>query len=81
MSARSIHLTDARFAELLQVAQAQSRTPDELVDEAIAVLLRKRRLDNLMEFGQRHTQELGISEGEVERLISEVRAERQHGNR
>jgi|RhiMethySRZTD1v2_1073278.scaffolds.fasta_scaffold1616523_2 hypothetical protein len=81
MSARSIHLTDARYAELLQVAQAQGKTPDELADEAIAALVRKRRLDKLMEFGQRHTEQLGIAEGEVERLISEVRAERRHDNR
>lgn len=81
MGAKSIHLTGARFAELLQAAQAQGKTPDELADEAIATLVRKRRLDNLMEFGQSHAQELGIAEGEVGRLISEVRAERRHGNR
>jgi hypothetical protein len=76
IEAKTIHLTEERFAELTRAAHAQGRTPDELADEAIAMLLRKRRLDDLMEFGQRHTRELGIPEGDVNRLISEVRAER-----
>jgi len=75
--ANTIHLTDDRFAELTRAAQAEGKTPDEVADEAIAMLLGKRRLDELMEFGQRHTSELGIPESDVNRLISEVRAERQ----
>ena len=39
----NIHLTDERFAELSRAAQAQGKTPDDLADEAIAILLRKRR--------------------------------------
>ena len=81
MGAKSINLTEARFAELLQAAQAQGKTPDELADEAIAMLVRKRRLHHLMEFGQRHSQELGIAEGDVNQLISDVRAERRRGDR
>lgn len=59
MGAKSINVTEARFAELLQAAQAQGKTPDELADEAIAMLVRKRRLHNLMEFGQRHAKSWG----------------------
>ena len=81
MGAKSINLTEARFAELLEAAQAQGKTPDELADEAIAMLVRKRRLHHLMEFGQRHSQELGIAEGAVNQLISDVRAERRRGDR
>ncbi|MGD1097210.1 MAG: hypothetical protein ABSB35_35140 [Bryobacteraceae bacterium] len=71
-----IHLTEERFAELARAAAAQSKSPDELADEAIAMLLCKRRLDELMQFGQRHTRDLGIPENDIERLISEVRSER-----
>ena len=77
--AKSIQLADDRFAELARVALALGKTPDELADEAIAILLRKRRLDDLVEFGQRHTQELAIPESDVDRLISEVRSERHRG--
>ena len=81
MGAKSINLTEARFAELLQAAQAQGKTPDEFADEAIAMLVRKRRLHRLMEFGQRHTHELGIAAGDINQLISDVRAERRRGDR
>ena len=80
MGVKSINLTETRFADLLQAAQAQGKTPDELADETIAILVRKRRLHNLMEFGQRHTQELGLAESDVNQLISDVRAERRHGD-
>ena len=43
--------------------------------------MHKRRLHHLMEFGQRHTQELGIAEGDINQLISDVRAERRRGDR
>jgi hypothetical protein len=76
-----IHLTEERFAELSQVAAAQSKSPDELADEAIALLLRKRRLEDLMQFGQRHALSLGVPEGDVERLISETRSERRSRTR
>jgi hypothetical protein len=76
---KSIHLTEDRFAKLARAAQAAGKTPDELADEAIEVLLRRRRLDDLMEFGRHHTEELGIPECDVERLISEVRMERRQG--
>ena len=67
--ANNIHLTADRFAELACAAQAQGKTPDELADEAIAMLLRKRRLEDLMEYGQQRAQELGIKEDDVDRLI------------
>ena len=73
--ANTIHLTDDRFRELTRAALEHGKTPDELADEAIAMLLRKRALNDLMEFGQRHTRELGIPESDVSRLISEARAE------
>ena len=81
MGAKSINLTEARFAERLQAAQALGKTPDELADEAIAMLVHKRRLHHLMEFGQRHTQELGIAESDVNQLISDVRVERRRADR
>ena len=80
-NANTIHLTDDRFAELTRAAQARGKTPDELADEAIAMPLRTRALDDLMEFGQRHTRELGIPKSDVNRLISEVRTERNRRGR
>ena len=79
--ANTIHLTDGRYAELTQAAQARGKTPDELADEAIAMPLRTRRLDDVMEFGQRHTRELEIPESDVNRLIAEVRTERNRRSR
>jgi hypothetical protein len=76
MNANTIQPSEARFAELAQAASAQGKTPEELADEAIAMLVRKRRLDELIDFGRRHAGKLGVREDDVERLIAEVRAER-----
>lgn len=40
--ANNIHLTADHLAELTCAAKAQGKRPDELADEAIAMLLRKR---------------------------------------
>ena len=76
MGANNIQLTESRFSELAQIAQAQGKTPDELADEAVAMLVRKSQLEELMDFGQRHSAALGISEHDVDRLIAENRIER-----
>lgn len=77
---RSVYLTSDRFAQLADAAQAQGKTPDQLADEAIAMLLRRQALDDVMNFGHLHAKELGIPEADVDRLISEVRSERRHGS-
>lgn len=73
-----VHLTAERFEALVRAAADQGKSPDELADEAIAALLRRRRLDELIDFGRRHAQHQGIDEGEVERLIAEARSERRN---
>jgi hypothetical protein len=45
--AKSICPTGDRFSELTRAAQAEGKTPDEPADEAIALLLRNRRADDL----------------------------------
>lgn len=77
---RSVYLTSDRFAQLADAAQAQGKTPDQLADEAIAMLLRRQALDDVMNSGHLHAEELGIPEADVDRLISEVRSERRHGS-
>lgn len=77
---RSVYLTSGRFAQLADAAQAQGKMPDQLADEAIAMLLRRQALEDVMNFGHLHTKELGIPEAGVGRLISEVRSERRHGS-
>lgn len=76
MSLHTIHLSDARFAELQQAARAQGKTPDELADEAIAMLVRRDRLEGLLTFGEQQSRRLGVTEQDVERLINEARNER-----
>ena len=75
----NIHLSEERFAELVQIAESQGKTPDELAEEAVAIHLRRSRLERLMAYGQRRAQELGIQEADVDRLIHEGRAERGSG--
>jgi len=76
MPSANIQLSEARFEELARVAEAQGKTPDQLADEAVAILLSRRRLENLIDFGQQQARDLGIREADVDQLISEVRSER-----
>lgn len=76
MAANIVQLTESRYSELAQIAQAQGRNPDELADEAVAMLVRKSQLEDLMNFGQRHSAALSISEHDVDRLFAENRIER-----
>ena len=79
--ATTVNLSQERFAELARAAEEQGTTPDELVDEAVAALLRKRRFDELLSWGERHTRELGIKEEDVDRIIHEARDERRSRSR
>lgn len=73
--AKNIHLTDDRLAELTRAAQAQDKTPDELADEAIAMLLRKRRFQDLLARGERYGRDSGYTEDQVPDVVHEFRRE------
>lgn len=57
-------------------AEKEGRTPDDLANEAARRFLALRSLKSLQDYGQQRAKDLGLTEGDVPRLIAESRAER-----
>jgi metal-responsive CopG/Arc/MetJ family transcriptional regulator len=66
--------------EIEAAAMEEHRSTGELVGEAIGAYLKNRRWRQLVERGQSRARELGLSEADLPRLITESRAEHRQGN-
>jgi CopG family transcriptional regulator / antitoxin EndoAI len=72
----SITLPDAMLKDAKKLAKKENRTMSELVREALRRYGAVQRLKELQSYGEQRARELGINEGDVDRLIHEYRAER-----
>jgi hypothetical protein len=61
------------MAEVRKLAQAEERTTDEVVQEAVERLLRMKRRQKLYAYGEKQAKRLGIRESDVPRLVKETR--------
>jgi hypothetical protein len=77
-SAKNITLEADLFERITEEGRREGRSPDEIANEATKRYLTLRRLAALQEYGQRRADELGITEGDVSRLISNSRAEQRN---
>ncbi len=59
-----------------EAAAAEGKTVDDLANEAAKRYMALRRLDRLQTYGQKRADDLGITENDIPRLISESRSER-----
>jgi len=83
MTPKNIALEPDLLEQVDKLAQAEGKTADELANELLGQLLeiRKqaeasdRRWRDLVDYGQRQAEKLGIKEEDVDRLIHEWRAE------
>jgi hypothetical protein len=83
MTPKNIALEPDLLEQVDKLAQAEGKTADELANELLGPLLeiRKqaeasdRRWRDLVDYGQRQAEKLGIKEEDVDRLIHEWRAE------
>jgi hypothetical protein len=76
MTPKNVAIDPELFARVTEEAAAEGTTADEIANEAMKRYLSHRRLDRLQRYGQKRSEELGITEDEVPRLITESRAER-----
>jgi hypothetical protein len=67
------------MAEVRKLAQAEERTTDEVVQEAVERLLRLKRRQKLYEYGEKQARKLGIKESDVPRLVRETRQNHDRG--
>jgi predicted transcriptional regulator len=67
------------MAEVRKLAQAEERTPDEVVQEAVERLLRLKRREKLYAYGEGQARKLGLKESDVPRLVRETRQNHDRG--
>jgi len=74
----NISLPEPLLAEVQRAAQAERRSVDELLTDAVKRYLDDRSWTSLLDYGSERANALRIRESDVDRLISESQSE-QHG--
>ena len=74
-------LSDDLLHQVQETAREQNREPSEIVEEAVGRYLAGRRLERFSERMERRAREKGIREGDVPRLVEEVRRENESRGR
>ena len=78
-AANNISLPEPLLAEIRSAAQAEHRSVDEVLTDAVKRYVEERSWTKLMDYGSERAKALGIKESDVDRLIAESRAE-QHSH-
>jgi hypothetical protein len=71
---KNVALEPDLFARITEEAAAAGTTADDIANEATKRYLALRGLQKLQQYGQRRAEELGLTEGDIPRLIAESRA-------
>jgi metal-responsive CopG/Arc/MetJ family transcriptional regulator len=71
----SITLPPTMLKEVEQLAEREGRTVSELLQEAVHHYLIQTQIRELQRYGRQQSENLGLSEGDVERLIHDYRRE------
>ena len=75
----SITLPPTMFSEVEQLAQREGRTVGEILQEAVRRYLIQAQIRELQNYGRQQSEDLGLAEDDVERLIHDYRRERRAG--
>jgi len=78
---KNVRLSEGLLAKIANAAQAENRTPDELLEDAAELYLKNRRWQKLLEFGEQNARDLGLTAEDVPRLIEEARYEQKERGR
>lgn len=71
----NISLPEPLLAEIRSAAEAEDRTADEVLTDAVRRYLEDRSWTSLLTYGAERAKALGINECDIDRLISESRSE------
>jgi hypothetical protein len=72
----NITLPEGLLAEVRSVATAEHRSAEELVQEAVELHLRHKRLEAVYARGERRAREAGIHETQVDAIVKDERRAR-----
>ena len=70
---KSLRLPERLRTEIEKVAQAQERSVNEVLAEAVDWYVKDKQWASLKQYGQEKAKENGIGEADVDRLIAESR--------
>jgi hypothetical protein len=73
---KNTNIAEELLARVREAAEAEERSPEELIADALERYLRAKRFDRLASYGESRAHELGIREEDVPRLVKETRKER-----
>jgi predicted transcriptional regulator len=73
VSDSSIRVSDALMAELQRAADAEQRSPEEVVEGAVERYLRLKRRERLYAYGECQAERVGVEEEDVLALVKETR--------
>jgi hypothetical protein len=71
----NISLPEPLLAEIRSAAQAEHRSVDEVLIDAVKRYVEERSWTRLLDYGAERAKELGVKEPDIDRLIAESRAE------
>jgi metal-responsive CopG/Arc/MetJ family transcriptional regulator len=74
-AANNISLPEPLLAEIQSAAQAEHRSVDEVLADAVKRYVEERSWAKLLDYGVERAQALGVDESDIDRLIAESRAE------
>ncbi len=72
----NISLPEPLLAEIRSAAQAEHRTVDEVLTDAVKRYVEERSWTKLLDYGAERAKALGVKESDIDRLIAETRAEK-----
>ena len=78
MATGNISLPEELLAGIKSAAEAEHRSVDDVLAEAVQRYLEDRSWTRLLDYGAERAKALGIEESDVERLITESRAEQRN---
>jgi metal-responsive CopG/Arc/MetJ family transcriptional regulator len=74
-AANNISLPEPLLAEIRSAAQAEHRSVDDVLTDAVKRYVEERSWTKLLDYGAERAKTLGVKESDVDRLITESRAE------
>jgi metal-responsive CopG/Arc/MetJ family transcriptional regulator len=74
-AANNISLPEPLLAEIQSAAQAEHRSVDEVLTDAVKRYVEERSWAKLLSYGAERAKALGVHESDVDGLIAESRAE------
>jgi predicted transcriptional regulator len=72
---KNVALPDDLVTAAEEMARAEGKTAEELIEEATRRYLARQRLDSFVRHNERRARGLGITEGDVPKIVKQFRRE------